>query len=122
MPLDFGIFLGAQKFGPPKQKQKSCMIFDSDKYRYREFISDISGQDIKEHKNDYKEVINKTRNWLNTFTLLQPLPGAAVMIKKYDDYLIDKPTVFANFNLTEEDVQYADKTQIIEEWIKVNPI
>jgi hypothetical protein len=122
MPLDFGIFLGAQKFGPPKQKQKSCMIFDSDKYRYREFISDISGQDIKEHENDYKEVINKTRNWLNTFTLLQPLPGAAVMIKKYDDYLIDKPTVFANFNLTEEDVQYADKTQIIEEWIKVNPI
>jgi hypothetical protein len=32
MPLEFGIFLGAQKFGPPKQKQKSCIIFDSDKY------------------------------------------------------------------------------------------
>jgi hypothetical protein len=122
MPLEFGIFLGAQKFGPPKQKQKSCMIFDSDKYRYMEFISDISGQDIKEHKNDYKEVIKKTRNWLNTFTLLQPLPGAAVMIKKYHDYLIDKPTILANFNLTNDDVQYADKTQIIEEWIKVNPI
>lgn len=53
MPLEFGIFLGAKKFGSTKQKQKSCMIFDSDKYRYMEFMSDIAGQDIKWHNNDY---------------------------------------------------------------------
>ena len=122
MPLEFGIFLGAKKFGSTKQKQKSCMIFDSDKYRYMEFMSDIAGQDIKWHNNDYTEIIRKTRNWLNTFTILQPLPGAAAIISKYNYYLLDKPSILKSLNLTNDDVQYADKTQIIEEWIKINPM
>lgn len=122
MPLEFGIFLGAKKFGSTKQRQKSCMIFDSERYRYMEFMSDISGQDIKWHSNDYNEIIRKTRNWLNTFTTLQPLPGAAAIINKYNNYLLDKPSILKSLNLINDDVQYADKTQIIEEWIKINPM
>ena len=120
MPLEFGLFLGAKKFGSSKQKQKSCMIFDSERYRYMEFLSDIAGQDIKSHNNDYKEIIKKTRNWLNTFPTLQPLPGAVSIINKYNNYLLDKPSILSSLNLIDDDVQYADKTQIIEEWIRIN--
>ncbi|MCG8306173.1 MAG: hypothetical protein MI975_02200 [Cytophagales bacterium] len=63
MPFEFGIFMGAKRFGGSKQKTKSCLIFDTDRFRYMEFISDISGQDIKSHENDPVLVIRKIRNW-----------------------------------------------------------
>jgi hypothetical protein len=47
MPLELGIFFGAQMVGSGKQKTKNCLILDMEKYRYRDFCSDISGQDIK---------------------------------------------------------------------------
>lgn len=120
MPFEFGIFMGAKKFGGVKQKRKSCIIFDTERYRYMEFISDISGQDIKAHNNNYQDIIRKIRNWLNTHNELQPLIGATAIIVKYDAYLIDKPNILSGLNLTAEDVQYSDKTQIIENWILLN--
>lgn len=122
MPFEFGIFMGAKQFGSKTQKAKSCIIFDRDRYRYNEFISDISGQDIKAHNNDPLEVIRKIRDWLNTLGINNPLPGATLIIRKYQDYLIDYPNILSRIHLTVDDVQFADRTQIIEEWIKLNPI
>jgi len=52
MPLELGIFLGARRFGQGSQRQKRCLIMDRERYRYRAFISDIAGQDIREHGDD----------------------------------------------------------------------
>jgi len=52
MPFEFGIFMGAKRFGGIRQKRKSCLIFDTESFRYMEYISDISGQDIKAHNNN----------------------------------------------------------------------
>src|SRR5262249_48867536 len=41
MPLELGIFLGAQRYGQGRQKKKCCLILDRERYRYRAFISDI---------------------------------------------------------------------------------
>jgi hypothetical protein len=123
MPFEFGIFFGAKKFGGKNQKAKICLIFDKDKYRYQQFISDISGQDIKSHTNDYKEIITKTRNWINTLGLSKNLPGSDAIISNYEDYIQARPLILKGLNKTDKDYsQYADKTQIIEEWIKQNPI
>ncbi|HYU25729.1 MAG TPA: hypothetical protein VEO74_11030 [Thermoanaerobaculia bacterium] len=46
MPLELGLFLGAKRFGSPKQRSKTCLILDVERYRYQKFISDIAGQDI----------------------------------------------------------------------------
>lgn len=120
MPFEFGIYMGAKRFGGRKQKIKSCLIFDVEKYRYMEFISDISGQDIKSHNNDPKQVIKMIRNWLNTYSTLSPLPGANAIIKKYQQYFIDRPHILKSLNLIDDDVQYSDRIQIIEEWIALN--
>lgn len=122
MPFEFGVFMGAKRFGGRKQKEKSCLIFDTDRYRYMEFISDISGQDIKAHDNDPTQVIRKIRNWLNTYPILRPLAGATAIIEKYQRYRLDWPNILPTLNLDEDDVQYSDRTQIIEEWISLNPL
>lgn len=49
MPLALGLFLGCRRFGDDIHRRKKCMILDVDRYRYRYFISDISGQDIHAH-------------------------------------------------------------------------
>ena len=116
MPFELGLFLGARKFGGKRQKEKSCIIFDSHEYRYLEFISDISGQDIKSHNNDPEEIITKIRNWLNTFEELRPIPGAEAIIRQYKQYILQR------LNLTVQDAQYSDNTQIIEQWIMLNRI
>src|SRR5438874_2594989 len=48
MPLELGIFLGAKRFGG-RSSRKRCLVMDRAPYRYKRFISDIGGQDIKAH-------------------------------------------------------------------------
>lgn len=42
MPLELGLFLGCKRYGGPRQATKRCLILDSDRYRYRAFLSDIA--------------------------------------------------------------------------------
>jgi hypothetical protein len=63
MPLELGIFLGAKRFGE-RSSQKRCLIMDRAPYRYKRFISDIGGQDIKAHDRSPTKAIRHVRNWL----------------------------------------------------------
>lgn len=119
MPFEFGIFMGAKRFGGKKQKSKSCLILDKDRFRYQEFISDIAGQDIQSHNNLPDQIISKIRNWLNTLGIVQPLPGANAIIEKFNNYQTDRPNILFSLQLTDDDIQYADKTQIIENWMQI---
>jgi len=123
MPFEFGIFFGAKIYGGKNQKAKMCLIFDKEKFRFQEFISDISGQDIKAHSNNYKEIITEIRHWINSLGININLPGSVAIISNYESYLKARSQILLGLNRTEEDYsQYADKTQIIEEWIKQKPI
>lgn len=62
MPFELGMFFGAKRFGNKEQKNKNALIFDKEKFRYQSFISDLSGVDIKEHKNDPLVALRKVRD------------------------------------------------------------
>ena len=64
MPLELGLFLGCKRFGDEPQRKKKCLILDNDRYRYRNFISDVAGQDIHAHGGQAREAIIEVRNWL----------------------------------------------------------
>jgi hypothetical protein len=49
MALEFGLFLRCKRFGAPNQSKKRTLILDTDQYRYRNFISDVAGHDIRAH-------------------------------------------------------------------------
>jgi hypothetical protein len=121
MPLELGMFLGAKKFGPQKQQTKIIMIFDKEKYRYQKFISDIAGQDIYEHKFDEKILIKSIRNTLNSSKINGPIEGANSIIDSYKKFQRKLPTILNNLKLKVKDVEYADKTQMIEQYITLTP-
>jgi len=44
MPLELGLFLGAQEFGAREQRTKRSLILDRDRYRYQRFCSTSRGR------------------------------------------------------------------------------
>jgi len=72
MPLELGLFLGCRRFGAGNQRKKSSLILDREPYRYRTFMSDISGQDIHSHAGDPERAIVETRDWLRAASRVMP--------------------------------------------------
>ena len=64
MPLELGVFLGAREYGDRRQRAKSCLILDKERYRYQKFCSDIAGQDIRSHNGNATDALTAVRNWL----------------------------------------------------------
>lgn len=62
MPFECGIDFGI-KLSNPKMKSKKFLILDKEQFRYQRVISDISGNDIKAHKNDTEQIIKVVRDW-----------------------------------------------------------
>jgi hypothetical protein len=87
MPLELGLFLGCKLFGGARQRKKVCIILDHEPFRYRQCISDISGQDIHAHGGSHAQAIAEIRNWLAATSKRKLLPGGAEIVGRYDRFL-----------------------------------
>ncbi len=85
MPYEMGIDIGCSVYGTKIQKTKQCLILEKVKNRYDTVISDISGQDIKEHNNNPKKAIEKVMEWFaaNEAVPIKMIPGLSTIWKKY---------------------------------------
>lgn len=116
MPLELGMFLGAKRFGSKEQKKKTCIILDTEKFRYQKFISDIGGKDIEAHSNDVSKVIKTVRNWLGTYSKAL-IPGAKMITEKYSDFLYQLPQQCRKLHLIPRDLTFVDYRLLAEEWL-----
>ncbi len=122
MPLELGVFLGAKHFGHGKQKQKNCLIFDRDKYRYQKFISDISGQDICAHNNKPHQLIKQIRDWLNNFTKRKTqIPGGKMITKRYKKFKSQLPKMCKEIQIEIDELTFNDYSLLASEWLQKNP-
>jgi hypothetical protein len=120
MPLELGLFLGCKRFGARRQRDKVCIILDSEPYRYREFISDIAGQDIHSHGGTYERAITEVRNWLATVSKRKLLPGGAAIVERYNRYRDDLPALCAALRRQPENLTFADISEMIGLWLQGN--
>lgn len=118
MPFELGFFFGAQRFGNKTQRTKNALIFDVEKYRYLEFISDLNGVDIKDHSNEPLKAIRKLRNWLNTSSGRTSLPGYNTIIQDYQTFTHDLPDITRAIGLDIDDIPFNDFCLIVEEAIR----
>jgi hypothetical protein len=125
MPLELGLFLGAQEFGTRNQKKKRTLILDREPYRYQKFCSDIAGQDIQSHGGDSAAAIRAVRNWLANFRSLENsgflLPGATKMIARYDQFLTALPVMSERVHIEPSELQFVELRTLAEEWVDLNP-
>lgn len=118
MPLELGLFLGCKRFGGKTQRKKACLILDIDPYRYRAFISDISGQDIHAHKGEPKRAIAEIRNWLANISTQKGLPGGAEIAARYARFAKDLPRICRKLKRRPKDLTFADYSEMVEIWLK----
>lgn len=124
MPLELGVFLGAKRFGDDRQRQKVCLILDSEPYRYQKFCSDIAGQDIRSHNNDGPTAVRIVRDWLRTSRKASPvnIPGAARITQRYQQFRYDLPSMCADAELEIGSLIFLDYRTLVVGWLEENPL
>lgn len=122
MPFELGLFLGAQRYGNARQKEKTCIIFDRHPYRYQQFLSDIAGQDIRVHAGDPGEIIRVVRNALVTTRAPEVLiHSGKLMVERYARFVRELPELCAVLRLDPEDLGHRDLARVISHWLRHNP-
>ena len=118
MPLELGVFLGAKKFGIEEQKRKKCLILDTQRYRYQQFISDIAGQDIQAHNNSSREVITHVRNWLRAASRRETIPSGGIIWERYQEFKEKLPRMAKEGQLIVEELIFNDYTLLVAQWLE----
>lgn len=133
MPLELGLFIGAQRFGKGQQQRKNYLLFDTDPHRYQRFISDLAGQDIKAHSwpgmaatdDERIQAINRLilaiRNWLTTKIDGDLLPGGRRIAFRFHQFQLDLPDLATAFGQRVVDLSFYDLSALIASWQQANP-
>jgi hypothetical protein len=120
MPFELGLFLGARRFGTRSQSRKLCLVLEAEKYRYQKFLSDIAGQDIRQHGNEPARAVGAVRDWLATSRpkAAKPLPGGAAIMKHYAEFEASLPEMLRKAELDSGEVGFFDRANFMDEFIR----
>ncbi|MBV9736450.1 MAG: hypothetical protein JO209_11140 [Acidisphaera sp.] len=119
MPFELGIFLGAQRFGAGRHRNKSCLVLDREPYRYQKFISDIAGQDVSSHDGKTGKLIGIVRDWLSTVTGGKLLPGGARIAARFSQFTAELPAIAEAFHLKQDELTFSNYANFASEWLRV---
>jgi hypothetical protein len=120
MPLELGLYLGCQRFGSQNQRRKACLILDSDQYRYRNFISDISGQDVHAHNGRPLKAIKDVRDWLSSVSKTKALPGGAEIAARYTQFRKDLPEMCKDLKRKPTALTFLDYSEMVKDWLTLS--
>lgn len=120
MPMELGLFLGCKRFGGTSQRNKVCLILDSDRFRYRNFISDVAGQDIHAHEGEPKKAIVEVRDWLSSTSRRKRLPGGQAIAQRYVKFRAELPDLCTKLNREEDSLTFSDLSEMISLWLQAN--
>lgn len=133
MPLELGLFIGAQRFGKGQQQRKNYLLFDVEQHRFQKFISDLAGQDIKVHgwpgntgpdsgrEQAISRLVLAIRNWLTTKVEGDLLPGGKRITTRFQQFQSELPELVALFGQHMADLSFYDFSALINRWQRANP-
>lgn len=123
MPLELGLFLGAQEYGPGVQKRKWALVLDREPYRYQKFCSDIAGQDVRAHGDDPSRVVAAVRAVMATaLGGERSVPGAATIWLRYARFRDDLPSLCQSLHVRPSELQFVELRTLVDGWIKRTPL
>ncbi len=124
MPLELGLDLGCKRYGKPHHQEKVLLVLDIERFRYRDFISDIAGQDVEAHRADEREVIKVVRNWLRLEVdpKLVITPSGKVIRERYRRFQATLPSICAKLAWDIDDLPFSDFSWAVYDWITKNPL
>jgi len=118
MPLELGIFIGAMEFGGKQHQEKKYLIIESEQFRFKQFISDLSGQDIQAHKNDPFEAIKCIRNWLSK-KAKSAIPSASLIIDEYKIFLNSLSALCEINQWKPDELTFDEYSTLVTTWLSL---
>jgi len=123
MPLELGLFLGAQEYGDGAQKLKRSLVLDTVPYRYQKFCSDIAGQDIRAHRDQPHQVVAAVRAMLSTaLDGRVRVPGDAAIRRRYAEFRAELPVICRRSHVRVSELQFVEFRYFVERWLRMNPL
>lgn len=122
MPLELGLFLGAQEYGVNEQKEKRSLVLDSLPYRYQQFCSDIAGQDIRAHGNRPGKAVAAVRAMLATNLGALRLPGPARLMERYARFQSELPSLCRELGIVPAELEFVELRSVVQSWTTDHPV
>jgi hypothetical protein len=122
MPLELGLFLGAQEYGSEEQTLKRSLVLDSAPYRYQAFCSDIAGQDIRAHANQPARASAAVRSMLATAVGELRLPGPSSIASRYAKFQEELPAMCAELGLVPSELEFVELRSLMKTWVAARPL
>jgi hypothetical protein len=117
MPLELGLFLGAQKFGGKKSRRKACLVLEGERYQYQQFISDLAGVDPAAHFNQPEEAVGAVRKFLSGHRSDQDVPGRKRILELYRDFSGELPALLEAVEQDRESITFAEFRDYVERYV-----
>jgi hypothetical protein len=120
MPFELGLFLGARRFGAKLQRDKQCLVLEAERYRYQKYLSDIAGQDIRQHDNDPAKAVGAVRDWLaaSRSKSAQPLSGATAIMRHYQEFQANLPAMLRAADLEPAELGFFDRANLMAQFLE----
>jgi hypothetical protein len=122
MAFELGIDYGSRRLlDEPRLTSKRFLVLGRERGESVQAFSDISGLDIKTHKNKPTEVVRAVRNWFVETVKLKGVPSPTQIWYRFTDFADDFYDARREDGFTDEDLnmmpvpEYVD---FIEEWVR----
>lgn len=117
MALELGLWMGARHLGGDEHQQKSCIVFDIERYRYQRFISDIGGQDIHAHEGQVRKLIAELSAWLRGLPGGEHPGGGEAILREYSAFEALLPALCGQRDMTVDEIQFSDFNLFVTEYV-----
>ena len=118
MPLELGLFLGAQRFDPVGKRQRNCLVLDQAPYRYQKYISDLAGLDIQSHNGDPATALQIVRDWLMEVSGKRSLPGGSLIWREFKVFRKHLPAITNDLGLKVNDLTVRDFAYVVAKFLQ----
>jgi hypothetical protein len=123
MPFELGMEYGARAFGAAFMTSKRCLILEQNSYDFKKALSDLSGVDIKPHRNEPDEVIRAVRDWFVETVGLRGVDTAKVVWYKFGDFTTAFYERMVALGSPEKDIEELPITEYVDHiraWVNKN--
>jgi hypothetical protein len=118
MPFELGLYLGAKRFGGPRQKRKRTLILAESRARWAPSISDLAGLDPVFHNDKPERAIRAVRDFLYATPEAKRLPGETALLADYAHFQRDLPALARAARQTLAEAQrYSNYVTFVAEYL-----
>lgn len=120
MPFELGIDYGSKLFGSTSMSEKKCLILETERFDYMRALSDLSGVDIKSHKNEPVRMVRAVRDWFVETVGLRSVSSPTVIWYRFNDFASDFYDARKAGGFTDEDLDMMPVPEYIDfirDWV-----